>query len=100
MYRSKIKNRKKKTEILKAIQDAKVPRASAWLGVLPLTEFSFALNKGEFTDATSLICGKHLKGLSAMCPCGQKSKVAHALNCKKGRWFCDHAPDEFEGFRS
>ena len=69
---------------LKAIQDAKMPGASSWLGVLPLAEFSFALNKGEFRDALSLKCGRPLKGLPAMCPCGQKYNVTHALNCKKG----------------
>ena len=70
-----------------------MPGASAWLGVLTLTEFSLALNKGEFRDATSLRYGKDLKVLPAMCPSNQKSKVAHALNCKKGRWFCDDAPE-------
>ena len=35
---------------LKAIQDVKTPRASSWLGVLPLADFGFALNKGEFRD--------------------------------------------------
>ena len=53
-------------------------------GVLPLTEFGFALNKGEFRDALSLRYGRPLKGLPAMCPCGQKYNVTHALNCKKG----------------
>ena len=31
---------------LKAMQDAKISGASLWLGVLPLSEFGFALNKG------------------------------------------------------
>ena len=64
---------------LKAIQDAKIPGASSWLGVLPLAEFGFALNKGEYRDALSLRYGRPLKGLPAMCPCGQKYNVAHAL---------------------
>ena len=50
---------------------------------MPLAEFGFALNKGEFRDALSLRYGRPLKGLPAMCPCGQKYNVAHALNCKK-----------------
>ena len=69
---------------LKAIQDSKMSGASSWLGVLPLAEFGFALNKGEFRDALSLRYGRPLKGLPAMCPCGQKYNVTHALNCKKG----------------
>ena len=31
---------------LNAIQDTKKPGASSWLGVLPLAEFDFTLNKG------------------------------------------------------
>ena len=68
---------------LKAVQDAKMPGASSWLGVLPLAEVGFALNKGEFRDALSLRYGRPLKGLPAMCLCGQKYNVTHALNCKK-----------------
>ena len=33
---------------LKAIQDAKMPGAFSWLGVLPLVEFGFALNLEMF----------------------------------------------------
>ena len=51
---------------------------------MPLAEFGFALNKGEFRDALSLMYGIPLKGLTAVCPCGQKYNVTHALNCKKG----------------
>ena len=46
--------------------------------------FGFALNKDKFRDALSLKYGGPLKGLPAMCPCGQKCNVTHALNCKKG----------------
>ena len=49
-----------------------MPGASSWLSVLPLAEFGFALNKGEFRDALSLRYGRPLKGLLAMCICGQK----------------------------
>ena len=48
-----------------------------------MVEFGFALNKGDFKDALSLRYGRPLKGLPAMCPCGEKYNVAHALNCKK-----------------
>ena len=61
-----------------------MPGASSWLSVLPLAEFGFALNKGELRDALSLRYGRPLRGLTAMCPCGQKYDVTHALNCKKG----------------
>ena len=60
-----------------------MPGASSWLGVLPLVEFGFALNKGEYRDALSLWYGRPLKGLPAMCPCSKKYNVTHALNCKK-----------------
>ena len=58
--------------------------ASSWLSVLPLAEFGFAPNKAEFRDALSLRYGRPLKGLPAMCPCGAKYNMTHALNCKKG----------------
>ena len=51
---------------------------------MPLTKFGFALNKGDFRDALSLRYGILLKGLPAMCPCGQKYNVTHTVNCKKG----------------
>ena len=69
---------------LKSIQDAKIPGASSWLVVLSLAEFGFALNKVEVRDALSFRYGRSLKGLHAMCPCGQKYNVTHALNCNKG----------------
>ena len=67
-----------------------MPRASSWLGVLPLAEFGFALYKDEFRDALSLRYGRPLKGLPEMCPCGQKYNVTHALNCKKGGFVTMH----------
>ena len=69
---------------LRAIQDAKNPGASSWLTVLPLEEYGFVLNKGEFRDAVNLRYGKHLRGLPSKCTCGQVYDVTHALNCKKG----------------
>ena len=47
----------------KAIHDARMPAASSWLSVLPLAEYGFALNKGEFRDAINLRYGKPFKGL-------------------------------------
>ena len=83
---------------LKAIQDAKMPGASSWLGVLPLAEFGFTLNKGEFRDALSLRYGRSLKGLPAMCPCRQKYNVTHALDYKKGGFvtMCHNDLRDFE----
>ena len=69
---------------LKAIQDAKMPGASWRLGVLPLTEFGFALNKGQFRDAQGLRCGRPMKSLPAKRSFGKIYNVKHALNCKKG----------------
>ena len=67
-----------------------MPGAFSWLSVLPLREFGFPLNKGEFRDAMSLRHEKPLKGLPAMCPCGQYYKVTHALKCKKGDFVIMH----------
>ena len=75
---------------LKAIQDAKMPGASWRLGVLPLTEFAFALNKGQFRDAWGWRCGRLLKGLPAKRSFGKKYNVKHALNCKKGGFVTMH----------
>ena len=50
---------------------------------MPLAEFGFALNKGEFTDALSLRYGRCLKGLPAMCPCGQQYNVTNGFDWKE-----------------
>ena len=47
-----------------------MPGASSWLGLLPLAEFSFALNKSEFRDALSLRYGEPLKT-----PCDFKADI-------------------------
>ena len=62
---------------LRAIQDAKHPGASSWLSVLPLEDYGFVLNKGEFRDSVEM-------RLSSKCTCGQVYDVTHALNCNKG----------------
>ena len=71
-------------ETCKAVNDTRLPGASSWLTVLPLRDYGFSLNKGEFRDAISLRYGRDLKGLPSQCPCGQVFNVTHALNCKKG----------------
>ena len=71
-------------ETKKAVEDTRLPGASSWMSVLPLSLYGFSLNKGEFRDAIRLRYGKELRGLPSQCPCGQKFDVNHALNCKKG----------------
>ena len=71
-------------ETKKAVDDARQPGTSSWLSAIPLEEYGFCLNKGEFRDAVQLRYGKELKGLPSQCPCGQKFDTTHALNCKKG----------------
>ena len=66
------------------MQQTQEKGVSSWLGVLPLEEYGFVLNKGEFRDAIKLRYGNHLRGLPQECPCGQQFGVTHALNCKKG----------------
>ena len=85
---------------LKVIQDANIPGASLCLSVLPLEEFGFVLYKSEFKDALSLRYGKPLKGLPAMCPCGEKYNLTHALICKKGGFvtMCHNSLRGFEAY--
>ena len=65
------------------MQQAKEKGASSWLGVLPLEEYGFVLNKGELRDAIKLRYGNNLR-LPQKRPCGQQFDMRHALNCKKG----------------
>ena len=58
--------------------------SSSWLGVIPLGEQGFTLNKWEFRDAISLRYNKPKPDLPANCPCGQRFDITHALNCKRG----------------
>ena len=71
-------------QMKKAVDDTRLPGVSSWLTVLPLSDYNFSLNKGEFRDTLKLRYGKELCGLPSHCPCGQKFDVNHALNCKKG----------------
>ena len=54
------------------------------MSVLPLDDYGFVLNKGEFRDAVRLRYGLNLRGMPSQCPCGQNYDITHALNCKKG----------------
>ena len=60
------------------------PGASSWLGALPLSQYGFDLNKGEFQDALCLRYNKEMKNLPVVCACKKKFSVTHALNCHMG----------------
>ena len=70
--------------VLRSVIEAREKGASSWLSVLPLSEFGFDLNKGEFRDAVNLRYNKPLRGLQSKCPYGENFNVNHALNCKRG----------------
>ena len=54
------------------------------LGVLPLKDQGFNLNKAEFHDALHLRYDKPMKNLPSKCPCGKTFTVTHAMNCHRG----------------
>ena len=65
------------TEQTRFVIGAREKGASTWLSVLPLGEFGFHLNKGEFRNALRLwYAGK----LPFKCPCGHQYNISHALN--------------------
>ena len=68
----------------RAMTQATEKGSSSWLGVIPLGEQGFTLNKWEFRDAISLRYNKPKPDLPANCPCGQRFDITHALNCKRG----------------
>ncbi len=75
---------KQSGEIKRSLQQITEPGASSWLGALPLTEYGFNLNKGEFQDALCIRYAKPLNNLPDTCPCGSRFSTTHALNCHKG----------------
>ena len=58
--------------------------ASTWLTALPLREFDFDLNKGEFRDAICLRYGWRPVDLPLVCVCGEPFTMAHSLMCTYG----------------
>ena len=68
----------------RAMNQAAEKGSSCWLGVLPLSDQGFTLNKCEFRDALSLRYNKSIHDLPSHCPCGETFDINHALNCKRG----------------
>ena len=60
----------------KKITEASKKDASSWLSTLPLDEFSFDLNKGEFRDDLKLLFGEELLGLPSLCLAGSALLVS------------------------
>ena len=47
----------------RTVELAEEKGASSWLNVIPLQEYGFVLNKGEFRDAVALRYDRLIKGL-------------------------------------
>lgn len=58
--------------------------SSTWLTTLPLDDYGFALTKSDFRDALCLRYGWEPARLPAICACGQRFDVEHALSCPRG----------------
>ena len=57
---------------------------SNWLTSLPMKNHGFDLSKQEFRDAIRMRFGWVLDRLPAICVCGSRFDVPHALSCKRG----------------
>ena len=68
----------------RAIAETREKGATSRISVLPLKEFGFVLNKGEFRDALRHQHAKELCELRSQCPCSHQYNVNHALYCKRG----------------
>ena len=64
-------NEKLTEQAKRNVAEAREKGVSSWLSMLPLEEFGFVLNKGEFRDAIRLRYTKELPGLPSQCPCFQ-----------------------------
>ena len=64
------------TEQTRFVIGAREKGASTWLSVLPLGEFGFHLNKGEFRNALRLW---YADKLPFKCPGGHQYNISHAL---------------------
>ena len=57
---------------------------SNWLTSLPMRNHGFDLSKQEFREAIRMRYGWALDRLPAICVCGSRFGVPHALSCKRG----------------
>ena len=79
-YTETVKNRQP-DDLKRKLEQISEPGASSWVGALPLSQYGFDLNRGEFQDALAMRYNKPLKNLPSKCPCGKKFSTTHALNC-------------------
>ena len=66
------------------IQLASEKGASGWLKALPLSKHGFDLTKTQLRDGIALRYTWEAKNAPAICPCGKKFSLTHALHCAKG----------------
>ena len=66
------------------LEEARKEGASSWLTALPLSQYDFALNKGEFRDGLLLRYGKNLPRLPDKCVCGEDATPTHLINFRRG----------------
>ena len=67
-----------------SIQLASKKGASSWLNALPLSNHGFDLTKTKFRDGIALRYTWEAKNMPAICPCGKRISLNHALHCAKG----------------
>ena len=58
--------------------------ASIWLTTLPLQSCGYYLNKECFRDALCMRYGWRIPNMAAVCVCGSKNTMNHALICPRG----------------
>ena len=66
------------------MQCCEVKGASSWLSALPLDQYGFSLNKGEFVDVLCLRYGLALPNLPSHCVCSKDFSVSQAFSCPHG----------------
>ena len=63
-----------------AVECCQEKGASSWLSALPLNQYGFSLNKGEFVDALCLCYGFAPPNLPSHCVCGKDFSMSHAFS--------------------
>ena len=71
----------------RAIAETREKGATSWLSMVPLEEFGFVLNKGEFRYALRHRHAKEPCELPSLCPRSYQYNVNRALYCKRGGFF-------------